>query len=88
MNQRSLFDAYREPLVDVRDPNAVEDDKPRLNGQNLLILERLRQGPATNAELSQIALKYSSRTSDLRKAGYNVTCERQPGGVCVYRLEE
>lgn len=88
MNQPTLFDAYREPLVPVSDPNAVGKDRPRLAGQNLAILERLRQGPATNAELAELSLKYTSRCSDLRKAGYTIVCERRSGGVCVYRLED
>jgi hypothetical protein len=88
MNQRNLFDAYREPLIPVRDPNAGDDDKPRLSGQNLRILERLRHGPVTNDELSRFARKYTSRISDLRAAGYTITCERAEGGLTWYRLEE
>jgi hypothetical protein len=45
----------------------------RLSSQNARILERLQKGPASNYELAQISLKYTSRLSDLRKAGYVVT---------------
>ncbi len=57
------------------DPNVRESDVQRLTGQNALILARLRQGPATAAELAQISLKYTSRISDLRAAGYEVKYE-------------
>ena len=63
-------------------------DRPRLTGQNGAILERLRSGPATNQELAGISLKYTSRVSDLRKAGYTVACERQTGGLTRYTLEQ
>ena len=79
--QRTFFDAI-EPC----DPNVVAVDQPRLRGQNGLILERLRRGPATNDELARISRKYTSRVSDIRKAGYEVTCERKSGGLTVYRL--
>jgi len=46
------------------------ESRLRLNSQAQRILELLRQGPATNHELADISLKYTSRVSDLRKAGY------------------
>jgi hypothetical protein len=52
------------------------EDVPRLSNQCRQILERLRIGPASNIELAQIALKYTSRISDLRAAGYEVRCKR------------
>lgn len=55
------------------DPNVRAADVKRLTGQNAAVLARLREGPATNAELAAIALKYTSRVSDLRKAGFTVT---------------
>lgn len=54
------------------DPNVRPADVKRLTGQNAAVLARLRAGPATNAELAAIALKYTSRISDLRKAGFTV----------------
>tara|TARA_Y100000310_G_scaffold316852_2_gene369061 strand:+ start:2515 stop:2820 length:306 start_codon:yes stop_codon:yes gene_type:complete len=68
------------------DRNVEEADHPRLRGQNAMILARLQRGPATNAELSTISLKYTSRISDLRAAGFEVTCERVKGGTTLYRL--
>lgn len=69
------------------DPNVTEvPDKRRLSGQNAAILARLRQGPATNAELAAISLKYTSRCSDLRSFGCEIAVERQAGGTFVYTL--
>ena len=48
----------------------------RLSRQCQAILDRLRQGPATNRELAGLCLKYTSRVSDLRKAGYDVQVVR------------
>jgi hypothetical protein len=62
-------------------------DVGRLTGQNLKIIERLRQGPATNRELSLISLKYTGRVSDCRRAGYKIVCEKRDGGLTVYSLE-
>ena len=64
----------------------VPDDLRRLSGQNLAILERLQRGPATNRELAALSLKYTSRISDLRAAGYDVQAERHEGGLTIYRL--
>lgn len=76
------------PKLSPRDPHVDPADLARLSGQNAAILARLRCGPATNVELAGIALKYTSRVSDLRKAGYRVECERGAGGATWYRLEE
>jgi hypothetical protein len=62
------------------------DDKPRLAGQTAAIVERLRQGPARNHELAALSLKYTSRISDDRAAGYGIDCERLADGVTEYRL--
>jgi hypothetical protein len=72
-----------------RDPNVAGiAEKRRLSGQNAAILARLRQGPATNAELAAISLKYTSRNSDLRRAGYpvEVISRDRKTGVVVYAL--
>jgi ABC-type ATPase with predicted acetyltransferase domain len=49
-----------------------------------LLRERGNQG-ATNYELAQIALKYTSRVSDLRDAGYRVHCTCEDAVRGVYR---
>lgn|GEM_PF-2515258 len=58
------------------DPNVRPADAKRLSGQNAAVLARLRAGPATNAELAGIALKYTSRVSDLRQHGYRIVEDR------------
>jgi hypothetical protein len=71
------------------DPHIAHQDVPRTRGQNLAILTRLRQGPATNVELAGLALKYTSRLSDLRANGHTIQADaRVPGdgGVVTYRL--
>jgi hypothetical protein len=67
---------------------APAPDRQRLRGQNAAILDRLRRGPATNAELASISLKYTSRLSDLRSAGFDVRSERVDGGTWIYRVVE
>jgi hypothetical protein len=63
----------------------------RLESQCKKILELLKargnQG-ATNYELAQIALKYTSRVSDLREQGWRIlsTCESMKKGVFRYHL--
>lgn len=89
-NQVTFFDTWDELErcpAPPRDPHVSADDRPRLTGQNAAILERLRRGPATNRDLAEISLKYTSRVSDLRAAGYRIACERRPGGLSIYTLE-
>ena len=55
----------------------------RLENQCRTILALLRQRGnqgATNAELSRIALKYTSRISDLRDMGYDIRCQKEGDG--------
>lgn len=88
MTQRDLFERFREPLAapEPCDPHVAEADKPRLSGQCAAILAMLEAGPRTNAELAAVSLKYTSRVSDIRAAGYDVTCQRLDGGTTLYRL--
>lgn len=48
------------------------DNPVRLSRQCVRILERLRRGPATNVELSEIAFRYSARIHELRAAGNDI----------------
>jgi hypothetical protein len=70
------------------DPRVPVASKPRLSRQCLAILDRLEQGDATNRELAALALKYTSRLSDLRAAGYDVRVVFHDfkTGVVRYRL--
>lgn len=86
MTQHAFQFAQDEILP--RDTHVTEPAEiKRLANQNDAILARLQRGRASNAELSQISLKYTSRISDLRKKGYTITCERHPGGGATYTLE-
>lgn len=69
------------------DPNVRPEDTVRLSEQCQRILDMLRSGPKTNAELAAVALKYTSRLSDLRHHGYEVrVIERRQGGIVLYGL--
>lgn len=61
-----------------------------MSRQCRLILDRLRQGPATNTELASIALKYTSRISDLRAAGIDVSMidHNHASGITRYALTQ
>ena len=69
--------------------SVAPEEAPRLSKQCREILERLKQGPATNRELSLMALKYTSRLSDLRASGYRIeVIERNhQSGLNVYELK-
>ena len=95
--QRKLFVsvAHRglEIAPGIRPHFAHPKDTPRLAGQNAAILTRLRQGPARNHELADIALKYTSRISDVRSwlesnEGKTIKCRRLSGGVTEYSIGE
>ena len=62
------------------------EDRPRLSRQCEAILALLRQQSRTNRELADVALKYTSRLSDLRAAGYVIDCERIGEGLTRYTL--
>jgi hypothetical protein len=64
------------------------EDRERFARQQDAILDRLRRGPVTNRELAQIALKYTSRVSDLRSRGFRIEARRLPRGLVVYTLRE
>lgn len=76
------------PLFALCDSSVSTVEKPRLSAQCQAILDRLRQGPVSNAELSLISLKYTSRISDLRKNGYQVgiASRDHSTGLVVYQL--
>lgn len=62
---------------------------PRLTGQRLKILERLRDGPATNIELVDLAThRFGGRLKELRDAGYKIKTINAGGGLFRYELQE
>jgi hypothetical protein len=60
---------------------------PRLTGQRLNILERLREGPATNAELNAICFRYGARIHELRGMGHKIKTVQLKAGVFRFELE-
>lgn len=65
------------------------EDQEALKGQSEAILKLLksrRSQGAMNFELAEIALKYTSRVSDLRKAGWRIDCFKESGRTTRYVL--
>lgn len=89
MTQGNFLDQCRRDVLILPDDTHVTEPSEvrRLAAQNMRVLARLRSGPATNVELAKIALKYTSRVSALRKAGYVIQCKRHPRGLSIYTLE-
>lgn len=54
----------------------------------LQLLKDRRSAGATNVELAEMALKYTSRISELRQAPhyYHINCTREEGRITRYRL--
>lgn len=50
----------------------LQAERARLSAQCSRILGRLQYGRVTNRELSEIALKYTNRVSEIRRAGHDV----------------
>lgn len=71
------------------DPSITPEETPRLSTQCEKILARLQRGTASNLELSGLALKYTSRISDLRKNGYvvEVISRSHETGEVIYELK-
>jgi hypothetical protein len=81
-----LFARDVSPLA--TDPRVPQASRARLSRQCQAILDRLTQGAATNRELAELALKYTSRLSDIRAAGYDVrvVAHDHVTGLVTYRL--
>jgi hypothetical protein len=89
MKQGTMFEATESGFQAVVpcDPKVPPEAARRLSAQCEAILHRLRRGPATNAELAGIALKYTGRLSDLRAAGFTIRCTTVDAKAGVYRYE-
>jgi hypothetical protein len=61
---------------------------PRLSKQKAALLARLREGPATNAELFNIAHRFPARLLELREIGNDIECKciSHAQGLYEYRL--
>lgn len=77
----------RQIDFDAVDPNLHPGDESRVKGQNRLVLDQLRQGPATNFELAAICMRFSARCHDLRKAGFKISSRRIAGAEWLFSLE-
>jgi hypothetical protein len=67
---------------------AFDSHAPRLSGQRLKILERLRRGPATNRELNEIGLGFARRLMELRELGHQIRTIPVGRGLFRYELVE
>ena len=66
--------------------DAAEKQRRKCNRQ--AILERLRQGPATNSELADVGgNRYGGRIYELRKQGHVIDVEGRGVGLFVYTLK-
>lgn len=86
----SMFEIQVEAMdIAPRDPHVPEVEKKRLTGQNAAILARLKTGLVSNTELATMALKYTSRLSDIRAAGHRVRVTHRDHltGVVWYGLD-
>lgn len=83
MTQPSLFC----DVAAVRRTNSVAAEVTRRDGAKERILSRLQRGPASNAELNDIAFRYSARLEELRKRGWLIVSTPQGGGQWMYTLQ-
>lgn len=75
--------------IRLRDPAVRHGpEAQRLNRQCRTVLAMLQVGPCSNRDLASVALKYTSRISDLRGAGYRIAVvERDTRtGLAMYAL--
>lgn len=79
----------QKPVYRMADPQVRDTvETPRLSRQCEEILTLLKAGPVSNRALSGIALKYTSRISDLRAAGYNIQARvDRVTGLTMYHLQ-
>ncbi len=75
-----------------RDPSVTNPrDQRRLSGQCVKMIRLLQtRNRVPNRDLARIALKYTSRISDIRGAGYTVVCTPDPAhdGLTWYSLRD
>lgn len=91
--QQSLFpeprtareEYYAAPAVPLN-ASVPEHEAPRLSAQHAKILDRLREGPATNLELELIAHRFGARLNELKRAGHPWLKRCIKPGLYEYRL--
>jgi hypothetical protein len=91
--QQSLFPAPRTGRDEYADakpirlnPTVPGHEAPRLSAQHHAILDRLREGPATNLELGMICQRFGARLNELKRAGYPWRKECVKAGIYRYTL--
>ncbi len=88
MEQRELYQFEKDGgVIPYAPPVKAKEDKVRLSKQCQRVLDRLIRGPATNRELSQIALSYRRRVCDLRAVGHQIELVEVKGGFNTYTLK-
>ena len=83
---RTARDLYDEPTPVPLNSTVPPEEAPRLSRQHETILARLREGPATNAELGRIAQRFSARLNEIAAAGIPWTKRCIKPGLYEYRL--
>ena len=88
-----LFDTAgaSAPAIPPQDPRVRGTvEEPRLSRQSQAILDRLRERPASNADLMLIAQRFGARVHDLRAAGFDIqiTDRDRETGLVWYALEK
>ena len=86
MTQPTLF-PVADPLSMGKGENPVKVERERLTANALRVLERLKVGPATNAELVAVGgIRAVGRVWDLEQDGWHIEKEHVSGGTWRYRL--
>ena len=79
--------------VEIPPISAEEEDIPRLTGHNAILLEMLRQGPVTNAQMCDAigTMRHGARIYDLREylepMGQGILRRSLGGGLHIYSIE-
>jgi hypothetical protein len=88
------LDFAPQPIPPVVDQRVPRRDVARLAGHNATVLDRLRAGSASGADLERLlgpGSAWRTRVSDvrrwLRRRGETVACRRDEAGVYTYTLE-
>jgi hypothetical protein len=93
MTKQLTFDEIIPPRLPFQgapsvSPGVPAQDKARTSAQRQAILNRLRQGTATNMELVTISHRFGARLKELRDAGYPIATISLGGGLFRYELRE
>ena len=82
--QPTLWDAPAPPPV-----SPVATERQRLNAAALRVIQRLKEGPATNVQLSQPeigGLRFGGRLFECKQDGWIIEKQQISGGLWLYRL--